>query len=432
MLLFMLACSGNAVPTLTGSVPKFYGPAPKNVLWVSMDTIRLSEMGRYGGSEPLTPFLDSLMRDGLALDHHVSCSNWTFPSVACAAQGQWMVDMDWVPRIDSYRLPAPDVPSLASELSAAGYATILLTSNSWLSGEWNTDYGFDYSERPDSTYTEDIFAYGEEKISDAQKNGAENWFLHIHIKEAHAAYKPPEEYLAGLDALPSISYNLESSDEHYDAADDWETLSAEQQDVLLQHLWLRYRGELRFMDDQLREAFEDFDRKGLLDDTLVVFWSDHGEQFYEHGYQTHAYVLYREENEAVGFFWSKNMRPLAWNGPTGHPDLAPTTLAILGKPIPESFTGLPVGTAPDDRIMPLMAVARVGPINAMYQNNLKMMYSWGAGRKYLYDLDADPAELTDIYDPTDPNVIALWDELTPILERMDPLVEYYSPANVGP
>lgn len=431
MLLLLLACASD-VPPVTGSFPEFYGPAPKNVLWISMDTIRLSMLPRYGGVEPVTPFLEALMRDSVALDRHVSCSNWTFPSVACATRGQWLTDMDWVPRIDSYRLPAPDGPTLASALSDEGYATILLTSNSWLSGEWNTDYGFQQSERPDNTYTEDIFAYGAEKIEAAEKNGAENWFLHIHIKEAHAAYKPPDEYLVGEDALPPIDFNLNSSDEHYEAADAWETLTPAEQDALMQHLLLRYKGELRFMDDQLRLVFEDFDRKGLLDDTLVVFWSDHGEQFYEHGYQTHAYVLYREENEAVGFIWSKNIKPASWTGPTAHPDLAPTTLSILGKPIPDTFTGLPVGTAPDDRIMPLMTVARVGPINAMYQNNLKMMYAWGAGRKYLYDLEADPGELNDIYDPTDPNVIAMWDELTPILERMDPLVEYYEPAEVGP
>jgi hypothetical protein len=144
---------------------------------------------------------------------------------------------------------------------------------------------------------------------------------------------------------------------------------------------------------------------------MVVFFSDHGEQFDEHGRFQHTWSLYREENAAVAAFWAKNIQPMAWTRPTIHQDLTPTILDAL-KVAPGDHTGLVVGTAPDDRALVTFNAMQDwgGTMIAVEKDDQKLMYWWAGGKRY-FDLSIDPSEATDLYDPTDPAVLALWDVL---------------------
>ena len=71
-------------------------PKPKNLLVISLDTYRKDHMARYGDTRNLTPFLDSIAANGLALDNHQSCSNWTYPGVVCAMDGRSPLEYGFV------------------------------------------------------------------------------------------------------------------------------------------------------------------------------------------------------------------------------------------------------------------------------------------------------------------------------------------------
>lgn len=447
MVLLLLACAGPDGPvvirpddsggppepvTPTETFPQFTGEVPKNLLMFSMDTFRKDHVGRYG-DHGVSDFLDLRMSQGLVLDAHRSCSNWTMPSAWCVTTGASNVDAGYVPQLaDGEAAIAPAVPTLASRLAEEGYYTVLLTSNSWFGSAHGTAEGFEVAERPDDARTQPILERGAEYLSAARDLGRDRWYLHVHVKEPHAAYSPPEEYLAGLADLESVPYDLGDVDSHYAVRDGWWDLDEESRALVLQHLLVRYAGEVAWMDDELEEGWKVLDQAGLLDDTLVVFWVDHGEQFWEHDEQTHAYDLFAEENDVVAFFWAKNIVPGAWEGMTWHPDLAPTVLELLGLDAPETMTGLAVGRAPSDRVIFPIAAARNGVVQAAVREGEKLHYRWSSGQKAWFDLDADPAEATNLYDPAAMPVIDLWGELLPEVGRAQALLPEFSPVDPGP
>ncbi|MDP2317183.1 MAG: sulfatase-like hydrolase/transferase [Pseudomonadota bacterium] len=445
MLLALLACTSppdsgsdptdpaddSGLPALdpTDTFPSFYGEVPKNLLVVSIDTFRRDLMARYGG-EGLAPFLDGMAEQGVTLDQHRSCANWTFPSVLCFNHGTGNIDAGYVPDLsDPDNAWAPeDLPTLATRLSDGGWRTMLVTSNSWFSMDRNTDVGFETSERPDDRRTESVFGMGLDRLGETVELGSDRWYLHLHIKEPHPSYNPPEAYLAGLEGLPPVDYDLTDSDEQYDAGDAWPAMSEEERAILLQHLLVRYHGEVQWMSDQLIQGFLELEQGGYLDDTLVVFWTDHGEQFWEHGEQTHAYGLNVEENDAVAFFWAKNIVPGQWDGATSHIDLAPTILSLLGVPSDAAITGYPAGEAPEDRVLDAVSIARHGAMQSVVKDGWKLVYRWQTGERWLYDTTDDPAELTDLYDPAHPRAVELEAALAPRIEALVPLTTRYTPG----
>lgn len=411
----------------TDTFPTFYGAVPKNLLVVSIDTTRRDLMYRYGDTH-YAPFLDEKMEEGFVLDDHRSCANWTFPSMMCSVQGAPNIEAGYAPDL---RNPGEalmvEYPTLASRLSAVGYHSMLVTSNSWFSADHASDYGFDSSERPDDRRTQSVFSVGTERLQQWEGESDAPWYLHLHIKDPHPAYSPPEEYLSGLDSLPDVPYDLDYSDEQYAAGDDWPDMTEEEQALLLEVLLIRYHGEVAWMSDQLTTAFNRLDDEGFLDDTLVVFYNDHGEQFWEHGDQAHAYSLHNEETDGIAFFWAKNIVADAWSEPTSHIDIVPTVLNLFGVALDDQITGVPVGQAPPDRVIDLLAVARQGPLTGIIQSGWKLTYRWQTGERELYDVKNDPLELTNLWSAEEPHAVALEPHLQERVEAARVVVPQYTP-----
>ncbi len=405
---------GTAVIPTTPTVPSFYVRVPNNVLMISMDTFRKDHLGRYGGG--FTPFLDELVEQGFALDDHQQCSNWTYASTTCTLLGRYNLDAGFMPKLSSAgREPVPDgTPFLATWLADAGYYTILVSSNSWLSEEWGNDQGYLESELPDNRNATNCYEHGLERLEGAIAAGADPWFLHLHFKEPHPAYDPPDDYLAALDDLPPVAWDLGAYDAHYDSLYAYDGLSDADRALLEAHLRVRYEGEVRYL-------FDDLDDRGLLDDTLVVFWTDHGEQFWEHGDQGHAYALTGEENDGLAFFWSKGIVPGVWSEPTVSIDLAPTLLSLMGQPVPAEMTGKVLGEADARRPRYAASEARIGPVQSVTQEGWKLQF-WWSGELDLYDRRLDPHETQDQYAEGHPMVAELWPLLESRVELMEPLV----------
>lgn len=415
------AGTGSAVPGYTPTLPAFRHEVPSNLLMISLDTFRKDQVGRYGGEN--TPFLDELIAEGFVLDDHTQCSNWTYASTTCTLLGRYNLDNGFMPKLSSaHREPVPEgTPFLATWLNQAGMYPILLSANSWLSEEWNNDQGYRISEVPGNRNATHVYETGRDHLLDARASGqADRWFLHLHFKEPHPAYDPPEEYLEGLAGLDPVDYDLSSYEEHYSAVGAFPSLDPEDQALVEQHLRVRYAGEVRYLDDQLRDMFAGLDALGLLDDTLVVVWTDHGEQFWEHGDLGHAYELTAPENDGVAFFWARSILPGAWEGPTTAIDLVPTLLSLYGLPMPDEVTGKPVGSADPRRPRYGASDARFGPVQMVDKERWKLQFWWD-GSLQLYDRGLDPSEAVDLYQEGHPKVKELWPLLETRVEQLEEL-----------
>jgi arylsulfatase A-like enzyme len=405
----------------TDTVPAFLGRVPKNVLMLSLDTFRRDHMHRYGGDDD-TPFLNELARTGFPLDDHTTCSNWTFAGTTCTLLGSYNVERGHVPRLGRLKTPVPDgTELLASYLGEAGYHTILISPNAWLGPQWGNAQGYDVARHAPSERTTDVYQLGVTDLEQAIKEGADRWMLHLHFLEPHAAYRPPPEFAPELAAMEPYLINLGNRDLHYELRDTYKDLDPEEAKLLEAHLRTRYVGELRYLDMQISSIMSEFAHRGLLEDTLVVIWTDHGEQFWEHGNQTHAFDLHAEENAGIAMFWADNIVAGSWDGPTTAIDLVPTLLSLLDIPIPEEVTGVPVGQAPADRDRFGLSVARIGPVQMVVHDGWKLHYRW-KGEIGLFDMEVDPQELDNRFDPEDPLTRDMWNRLLPMIERARPIV----------
>ena len=409
----------------TDTVPSFYGAVPKNILMLSIDTFRKDSLAKYGGVSYM-PFLDDLATRGFTADDHLTCSNWTFAGTTCTLLGRSNADAGFVPSLAymGRERVADGTPFLASWLGDAGYYSVLITGNSWLSPVWNNTQGYDYAHDPVYDHApwmaEDAFDRLERaRITGDLPEGAP-WFAHIHLMEPHASYRPPDEYLGGLDALEPVDIDFNDRDEHYGANSDFWNWTEEERVLYLQHLLVRYQGELTYTDDLLKGILADAVSRGLLKDTMVVIWNDHGEQFFEHGEATHAYSLHREENDGLLVIWAENIVPGSWSGPSSAIDVTPTLLGLQGIAQPAEVTGLPLGEAPDDRARFAWSVSRGATESMISKDGWTMLFEW-TGVAWLYDRNTDPFETRQVY-PDEPEKVAeLWTYLQPEIERQSAL-----------
>ncbi len=402
----------------------------RNLLVISVDTYRRDYLTRYGGTRGLTPFMDELAERSLVLDRHSSCSNWTLGGVLCAANGRDSLDFGYVAKLPgTYRVEVPERPSIASWMRDQGFYTMLITSNGWLEGDWHHDSGWSYVEHPRTDDAQRIWEYARNLLFEAQEAGEaeeDGWFVQIHIKEPHSPYNPPEEYLDGLDELDEVEYDLTTTAGHDDARFSLDDMEPEERELVMQHLELRYDGEMAWEDDLLRTIWADASSRGLLENTLVVVWTDHGEQKYEREHWGHAYELYPEEVGALAMFWHRDIEPSAWTEPTTHIDIVPTIMQWFDFDIPEEVTGYPVGEAPYDRPIYHDTIGRVGPLVQVSQGDLAMHYDFTDGDLEVYDTLDDPQQTTDIYDAFEPTHTELWELTDAYADELEPLISEYT------
>jgi arylsulfatase A-like enzyme len=421
----LLGCPPRSTPS--DSQEPTDGALASRVLMISVDTYRRDFLERYGGQTGATDFMDTLASQALVLDRHSSCSNWTLPAVLCAANGRPSDEFGYVSRVGpDHREVVPSRPSLASWLRDAGYATVLYTANGWLEGEWHHDEGYDVAVDLGTATAPKVWEAGRNallrQIDDIH---SDRWFLHIHMDDPHAPYNPPEEYLGELEGLDPIDYDLSNYEEHESARWQLPSMEPDERALVIEHMRVRYEAEMRYFDDMLEDVVDEAEEQGFLDDTLLVLWTDHGEQAYERNNWGHAYRLYEEESGAVAFFIHPEIEPASWDAPTTHIDIAPTVLSYLGVERPDIIEGLPVGEALDDRVILQITVGQLGPIFGATTGDLRMYYDFRFNAVGVFDYAADPSETQDLCDLGDPDQAALWNELDAYVDRVEPLLHEY-------
>jgi arylsulfatase A-like enzyme len=418
----LLACTSAEPDEVTLQAPEevlaFEGGVPSNLVVISLDTTRRDRVGRHSGL-PTTPFLDERLAEAVVLEDHRSCSNWTAPSMLCATTGYDPRELGFWPGAgDAEVRDVPRrLPTLASELAEQGFATTLVTSNPVFSDDFSTAQGFRTVILRDFAAATEIRERAVEQL-DVLVEGGAPFYLHVHFFDPHREYCPPEAYRAGLDALPEVGFDL--CEDLPLALAELDQHDAVWQQALLDRARLLYDGELRYWDDELRQLWGALERRGALDDTLVVWHTDHGEQHLERGRFDHGFHLDAEENRAAAALWAQGLAPRAWSGPTLHQDLAATLRALYGLPQPEGASGVPLGQAPDDRVRRLFAYSVVDyglPQLALVQGPRVLHYAWD-GQRAWHHTDTDPAELDDRYDPQDPELVALWGEMSAYIDEV--------------
>lgn len=406
--LFFLACGEENDDTSTNestrSVLETGAFAGANVLLLSIDTVRPDYIGAYGLEPSRTSALDEILSGGLLLENIVCSGAWTAPCMMSVAAGSPATDMAAaafkpINEAGTGFLPA-DSTTLAETLRDEGYSTYLLSGSSIVGAMTGIDIGFDTTDEYRAGSPKEASELMVATLSEMTRP----WFAQFHIMEPHFTYDPAEEYLGCLSDLPALPEWVNITDEYFlfQLNSAWPDLSDDEQGAFLAHFSCRYGGELEWTSEIFFSLMlNNMEEEGLLDNTLVVVISDHGEGFGERSTFSHHMSVYPEETRVIGGFWAKDIESDLWGGLLDLGDIAPMTLNAVGVEAPESFTGYPLGEMPTDRILTQyncggnlgeVLIDMYGAIDAITGRKVQLV----DGLVELYDTVADPMATTDL------------------------------------
>ena len=253
------------------------------------DTFRRDHLGSYGNDWIRTPALDRLAATSVVFDNHLIGSFPTMPARADLLTGRLSLTfMTWAP------LPA-DIPTLPALLGAEGYLTMgIVDTPFYVRNGFGYDRGFQdflwlrgqgdarrMEERLDAraTWRHESDRWVARTVTAAEewleRNHRERFFLLVDVWDPHEPWNPPEYYTR----LYAPDYDGRETETCYD---DWRAAGLTEDDVRLSHA--TYAGEVTMVDRWLGRLVEKLDLLGIADDTVLVFVSDHGYYFGEHGF----------------------------------------------------------------------------------------------------------------------------------------------------
>jgi len=312
------------------------GVAGSNLVVVSIDTLRADHLGTYGYDKPTSPVIDALAARGARFDNAIAASHWTAPSHVSLLTGLHPVQHGVRAFPNPGRL-SPEVPTLAELLSEAGYDTAGFAAGLYVGEGIGLADGF-------GTWVERV-APARHRMEEASawvRGHAETapdtpFFLFVHTYQVHDPYDPPPPYDRWFQDDPGAPIAEWLRLPHSETTFPGWRPDAEQ---LATQVAL-YDGEIRYTDEMLGQLLDTLAEAGVADDTLVVITSDHGEEFFDHGWVGHGRLF--KELLHVPLVLAHPALPgvaqPAVSQPVGHVDVVPTVLDLLGVDAPADLPG---------------------------------------------------------------------------------------------
>ncbi len=379
----------------------------KNVILLTIDALRQDVFGCYGNKLGVTPFIDSLQEHCIRFTNAQSCGPYTQASFPAILTSSYYHEYGKTEQLSTRRTLISEV------LQKAGFDTAAFHSNAYLCGffgwsrGWNTFYDSMEVEVDDKEpYIKASELNGRvSRWIEFRKTSGKNqpFFLWLHYMDVHEPYVPERKYVEAVD--PSISLN---DDEMF--ALFKETLL--KRDILdqdkVQLLKKLYLAHVKEVDEATKEFFGILEQAGVLQDTVILITSDHGDEFGEHGGLSHDGRMFRELIDVPLFIYDPDLTgETVRNELVSLLDVSPTIVHLCGlEPIKE-FQGqslLPLDTL-HSRTVFGEAYFKKGShepkenlreIHYCREGNLKIIYSEQDDSWQMYDLEKDPQERNDI------------------------------------
>ncbi|MBC7789128.1 MAG: sulfatase [Anaerolineae bacterium] len=448
-VIVLLATAGSLYPAIAerralGALPPPPDDAP-NVLLIVLDTVRALSLSLYGYGRPTTPNLERLAARGIRFDRAFATAPWTLPSHASMLTGHHPHETS------ANRTTAMNsrLATLATELSDRGYQTAAFVANGRYAGwESGLTRGFSrYEDRQISvgqmlSQSSIILALsrhpmaislgfyqplGRKHAHDVNagllrwqaRTGRRPFFAFLNYLDAHAPYLPPAGFqrLFGGTAtkrVPILTMGLH-------LAAEWPTPELRlERDA--------YDQTIAALDHSIGQLLDSLDRRGVLDNTLVVITSDHGEEFGEHGRLGHGRKLYSQ------VLWvplviagGKSVpREMTVTGAVSLRDIPATVMAIVSPEARSPFPGsslsrfwTPVDAERSNEPVPVFSQGNFGSSVALDRYHY---IKHTDGSVELYDIMTDPEERTNI---------ASTEEGISAISRLRPLLESYGESKTS-
>ncbi|HXV74967.1 MAG TPA: sulfatase [Candidatus Polarisedimenticolaceae bacterium] len=407
---------------LAGLVPAGCGPsdARPNVIVIMVDTLRADYLGAYGFDGEVSPNVDALARESVQFDRCLAQGPWTAPSIAsfltslhpqnhCVGNGYGLfceaTDDEFVWSSLSER-----AVTLAEVFGAAGFDTAAFVGNWVVKSKFGFAQGFDSYFEPEASeqhVDNDAILFERARSWLEQRDASRPFLLYLHLMDVHAPYRVTHADIAVLRDSPSLGDDREITDEeqskrpgHLGLRIEWSSGAAQRS---LRNWRTAYAAGVRGFDRGLGGFLDYLRARGLLDDSIVVLTSDHGEEFLEHGEWEHGKTYY---NEALRVPLLIRMPDLSLGGRRVDAvvsliDVMPTLIGLVGIDVERgTMAGTDLGRLWSGGQLPAAAsFASALPQEtaslAVQDRRWKLILDLETGSHRLFDLDHDPGELRD-------------------------------------
>lgn len=276
-----------------------------NVILIGIDTLRADHLGAFGYSRGTSPNIDEFAKNSLFFKNCRSQSPHTAPSFMSIMTGKYPTHHGVTVNMLSYghkirRAYGLDdsIPTIAKIMQRSGYRTGGFSEGGQLSKYFGFSHGFDYyapsniaveiKRKIGSIPKEEIFYW-------LKENARDNFFLFFHTYAVHSPWLAPPKYhkifnpkYSGLlDNIP-LPKNIKRNVYQYIL-----DLVLKEGEYHLKHYEAMYDGAIKYVDDFFMTLMNYLMELKIFDKTIIIFTSDHGEEFLEHGKLSHE-QLYRE------------------------------------------------------------------------------------------------------------------------------------------
>lgn len=451
--------SAGALATTPENVPR-----RPNILFIMADQHRGDCFGADGNEAIHTPNLDRLAREGARFRCAYSSTPTCTPARAALLTGMspWNHGMLGFSRVAA-KYPV-EMPQL---LRDAGYHTLAVGKMHWFpergghgfhrmildeatrveSPAFLSDYqSWFASEAPHldpsatgigpNSYRAAPYAHAEElhpthwtgSVADrflAGYSEPEPFFLKVSFVRPHSPYDPPQRWFDFYRDRPLPEAHSGPWSESLRARDtDQDTLwhgdlGADQVRLSRQG----YYGSVSFVDEQIGRMLQTLENRGMLDNTLILYTSDHGDMTGDHHLWRKGYAYEPAARIPMILRWpgaiSESMRGSVLTMPAELRDILPTFLEAAGVATPQQIDGRSLLDAvrgvPDWRaFIDLEHDICYGPDNhwnALTDGKSKYIFHARDGREQLFNLETDSGETRDLAsEPASSNMLAHWRE----------------------
>jgi arylsulfatase A-like enzyme len=412
----------------------------RNVVLIVWDTVRASSLSLYDYPRNTTPNLARWARTGILFTRALAPAPWTFASHGCFFTGRWPYT------VDMHSNNVLDTPNttLAEYLASRGYQTAGFAANTnYCTYESGLNRGFTHYQDypltpltllgrtvPGSWILKNLVSGGgffDQKWIRLQSRDAHgitsafiDWlgqrrhdrpfFAFLNYFDAHDPYVPPPGYAGRFGIRPE-------SHRDYQLLIDFSSLKTTiaARDVLMARDC--YDDCIAFLDDQLGRLLDSMQGQGLLDQTLVIITSDHGESFGVHGVFGHGGSLFLDEVAVPLVILCPGERPSVVADPVSLRDLPATVVDLLGVAVGSPFAGYSLSAL--WRSIPGQALSQISPAfseiahptafeaqdtSTLSRRGVQMSLvasgrhyiRYGSGVERIYDLTVDPYETTNL------------------------------------
>jgi arylsulfatase A-like enzyme len=394
---------------------------PRYVFLVCLDAVRRDHLSCYGYGVKTTPRIDELAAQGVVFEDAITQAPWTTPSVATVLSSQFPCQHG-VRRREASADPYTSMGvNCLEKLVALGFETALFTG------------GIALKEKvPTSELVQSALLW-------AKRNRDSRCLAVIHTYETHSPYVAIREYVDALDPGYSGPYAARFGDldllKQARLGRLGQTIKLTDADI--KHARALYDGQIMRADLAVGTLVNFLETWGMLEQSMIIVFADHGEEFMEHGSVEHGQTVYEESIRVPLVVYC----PALTKGPkrvaeqVGLIDLAPTIFDALGVKKPADFEGRSLAPLMSARFKPepdslrpcglpkkcliTESVAHRSEKKALRCPPWKLIFDPFLGAVELYNLAADPGETVNLVD-AEPEVTARLAKTLLVMEKYYP------------